>query len=244
MDSGYYAASAGLQARTQALDFIANNLANVETPGFRGQQSTFRSVLAGPAAAANGPLNRAINDFGVLGSSRVDLASGNLQPTGNPLDLALAGEGFFAVDTPAGVRYTRQGNFRISVAGQLVTAEGHRVLGESGPLLLAGGAPMVGGDGTLSVKGAVAGKLRLVQFPAGTNLTAESNALYAAPENTALPAKTTQVLGGTLESSNVQPLAALAALITVQRQAEMMQRAITLFHTEFHRIAATELPRV
>ena len=85
MDSGYYAACAGLAAQTQALELVANNLANLGTAGFRGQQATFRSLLAGGATVAWNPLNAAVNDFGVLSGSRVDLTSGNLVTTGNPL---------------------------------------------------------------------------------------------------------------------------------------------------------------
>src|SRR5271163_3392968 len=112
LNSGYYAACAGLQAQTQALEVIANNLANINTTGYRGQQPLFRSLLASSSGEFNDPLNQAINNFSALGGSRADLTPGNLQSTGNPLDLAVEGSGFFAIQTPAGTLYTRNGNFQ------------------------------------------------------------------------------------------------------------------------------------
>ncbi|MGC2197310.1 MAG: flagellar hook basal-body protein, partial [Terriglobales bacterium] len=128
MDSGYYAACAGLRARTQALEMVANNLANLNTTGYRAHEATFRSLLAGNAGASANSLNRAVNDFGVLGGSRMDLRAGNLGETGNPLDLAVEGDGFFAVQSRGEILYTRNGNFRLSSTGQLITAEGDAVL--------------------------------------------------------------------------------------------------------------------
>ena len=85
---------AGLRAQTQALELIASNVANINTTGYRGQQPMFRSLLASAGPELPDPLNHAINDFGVLGGSRTDLAPGNLDRTGNPLDLAIEGPGF------------------------------------------------------------------------------------------------------------------------------------------------------
>jgi flagellar basal-body rod protein FlgF len=125
VDSGYYAACAGLSARTQALEIVANNLANLNTTGFRSHEATFRSLLAGTARTSPNALNRAVNDFGVLGGSRVDLHAGSMEATGNPLDLAVEGDGFFAVQAKSQVLYTRNGNFRVSPSGQLMNAAGH-----------------------------------------------------------------------------------------------------------------------
>jgi hypothetical protein len=119
MDSGYYAACAGLAAQTQALELVANNLANLGTAGYRGQFATFRSLVAGGGTVAWNPLNAAVNDFGVLSGSRVDLASGSLVSTGNPLDLAVAGTGFFAASsTPAMAGFMRlpPGNWSLRMA--------------------------------------------------------------------------------------------------------------------------------
>jgi flagellar basal-body rod protein FlgF/flagellar basal-body rod protein FlgG len=112
MDSGLYAAYTGLLARTQALDTAANNLANAGTVGFRAQRDYFRSVLAGIASETSpSQVGDAVNDFGVLGGNLIDQGQGTVTATGNPLDLALNGPGFFAIQTNQGVQYTRDGGF-------------------------------------------------------------------------------------------------------------------------------------
>src|SRR6202040_2062222 len=120
MDSGYYAACAGLAAQTQALELVAHNLANLSTTGFRGEQTTFRSLLSGNPGGSANPLNVAINDFGVLSGSRLDLRAGSFASTGNPLDVAIAGSGFFTVQSAQGILYTRDGSFHLTDSGQLL----------------------------------------------------------------------------------------------------------------------------
>ena len=164
MDSGYYAACTGLRTQTQALDLIANNLANLGSAGYRAQQTQFQSILAASHSGLLDPLNRAVNNFNVLGGTRLDFSNGNLQTTGNALDLALEGSGFFAVLTRAGIRYTRNGSFQQSSDGKLVTAQGDAVLGEQGPIALPAGQVSISADGTLSVAGALAGKLKIVDL--------------------------------------------------------------------------------
>lgn len=244
MDSGYYAACAGLAAQTQALELVANNLANLGTAGYRGQQATFRSLLAGGGNVAGNPLNAVVNDFGVLGGSRVDLTPGNLTATGNPLDLAVAGAGFFSVQSPQGVVYTRNGGFHLTPSGQLATAQGDLVLGEQGAMTLPQGSVAVSADGTVSVDGAVIAKLRLAEFSPDTPLEAVGNALYAAPAGSALPPASSSIRQGMIEASNVSTVASVVQLIGVQRSAEMMQRALTLFDNQFNQTAAQDLPRV
>ncbi len=243
MNSGYYAACAGLRTQTQALEFIANNLANINTVGYRGQQATFRSFLATARNAAN-PLNRAINDFNILGGTRLDLSVGNLQPTGNPFDVALEGAGFFAVQTSAGTMYTRNGNFQAAANGQLITSAGDLVLGEDGPITVPSGDIAISADGTLSSAGAVVGKLRVVDFPADAGLVPQGNSYYVGPDAMAQPATRADVRQGMLESSNVNPVLGMVNLISVQRHADMMQRALSAYYNEFNRVATSDLPRV
>jgi flagellar basal-body rod protein FlgF/flagellar basal-body rod protein FlgG len=244
MDSGYYAACAGLAARTQALDLVAHNLANLGTAGFRGQQATFRSLVAGSGAVAWNPVNAAINNFGVMGGSRLDRASGSFNATGNPLDLSVAGDGFFTVQTPQGLAYTRDGAFHQTSSGQLVNAQGDAVLGEQGKIVLPNGAVAVSSDGTVSVNGAVVDKLRLVEFSPTINLEAVGNSLYTAPSNSALVPASSSVRQGMLEQSNVSPVESVVQLITIQRSAEMMQRAMSIFDTQFNQTAVQDLPKV
>ncbi len=243
MDSGYYAASAGLAAQMQALELVANNLANLGTAGYRGQQATFRSLLAGHNNLWN-PVNLSINNYGVLGGSATDMASGSLIPTGNSLDLAIAGKGFFVVPSSAGALYTRNGGFHRATDGRLLTAEGDPVLGEQGPIRLPSGVVSVAADGTISVDGVVAGKLRIAEFAPATPLAAAGKALYTAPQGSELPAASSSIRQGMIEQSNVSSVEAVVQLITIQRNAEMMQRALALFDVQLNQTAVQDLPRV
>ncbi len=249
MDSGYYAACAGLAAQMQALDLVAHNLANLGTTGYRGQQATFRTLLAGSPAVGWNPLNAALNNYGVLSGSRIDRATGNLNATGNPLDLSIAGPGFFVVRSDQGVVYTRDGGFHRAADGKLVTAAGDIVLaeqppGKQDPITLPEGAVSVSSDGTVSVAGVVIAKLRLAEFSDDTDLQAAGNARYAAPAGSELAAASSSVRQGMLEDSNVSPVAGAVELIVVQRNAEMMQRALSIFDSQFNQTAVQDLPKV
>ncbi len=253
MDSGLYAACAGLRAQSQALEVAAHNLANLNTTGFRGQEPTFQSLMAVSSPTVsnvlNNVLNSATNNFGVLEGTHMDMTAGNLETTGNPLDVGIEGGGFFAVQTASGTRYTRSGSFQVSSSGVLTTAAGDPVLGDpalgaKAVINVPAGTVSIASDGTLSVNGAVAGSIRLVEFAPGTKLTAEGETLIAAPEGSAKPAQQPALKQGTLESSNVSSIGSVVALIGVQRQAEMLQRALSLFDTEFNQIASTQLAKV
>lgn len=244
MDSGYYAATAGLAAQTQALELVAHNLANLSTAGYRGQQTTFRSLLAGNGVESANPLNAAVNNFGVLSGSRLDLSSGSLAPTGNPLDVAVAGSGFLAVQSAQGVLYTRDGSFHLTPTGQLVTSGGNGVLGEQGPVILPNGAVSISSDGTISVNGEVVDKLQLAEFSVGTNLTAVGNATYSAPAGSVVVAANSSVQQGMLEGSNVSPTEGVVELIAVQRNTEMLSRALSALDGQLNQIAVQDLPKV
>jgi len=244
MDSGYYAASTALVSRMQELDTIANNLANTSTIGYRAQRNVFSSVLADAGGAAASPLNQAINDYGILSGTTLDLSQGALQKTGNELDLAIQGPGYFVVQTANGPMYTRNGSFQVSAHGQLVTASGDAVMGDRGVINMAPGPVSISADGTISSNGAVSGKLDIVEFPADTQLTSEGNTYYSAPANTARPATQSDVRQGVLESSNVNPIEGLVQLVAAQRSAEMMQRALGMFNSEIDKTATQDLPKV
>jgi flagellar basal-body rod protein FlgF/flagellar basal-body rod protein FlgG len=232
-------------ARSQTLDLIANNLANVSTPGYRAQHDSFRSLLATSSGVSLSGLNQAVNDYSVLGGGQLDLSQGTLERTGNDLDLAIQGSGFFAVQTAGGPLYTRDGNFHVSPKGQLVTAAGDAVLGKDNRPISVVGAPVsVSPDGTISVNGALAGQLKLVDFPAGTSLEGVGKTYYSAPDKTAVPAAQANVQQGMLEGSNVNAVSSSIELITVQRYAELMQRALTMFHMEMNQVATQDLPKV
>jgi flagellar basal-body rod protein FlgF len=245
LDSGFYAACAGLRAQTQALEVIANSVANLNTAGYRGQQPMFRSLLAGAGGQLANPLNQAINDFGVLEGTRTDLSAGNLERTGNALDLAIEGNGFFAFQSQGQTLYTRNGNFQISRKGQLTTAAGDLVLGEQGEAItMPTGEISISPDGTISSAGAVAGKIKVVEFIAGATPLPAGNSSYSAAANAVRPSLSSNVRQGMLESSNVNSVKAVVDMIAVQRHAEMLERAMSVFESNLDHIAANDLPKV
>jgi flagellar basal-body rod protein FlgF len=245
MDSGYYAAMTGLVARTQALDAAAANLANAQTPGYRAEREFFRSVLLGPDALES-QLGQTVNNYGLLGGDRLSMAQGAIQETGNPLDLAIEGQGFFIVQTPSGPRYTRDGSFHRAPSGQLVTKEGEAVLSAAGqPILIPPGEVAVGADGAISVAGGVVAQVGVYTFPPGTELAPEGANRYISPAGAnAAPATEASVHQGAIESANQDVVQGSLDLIVMQRQAEMMQRALTVFHTDFNKFATEDLPRI
>jgi flagellar basal-body rod protein FlgF len=244
MDSGFYAACTALMSKTQAMESVANNLANVNTSGFRAQRNQFSSVLADASVTGSSPLNLAVNNYGVLGGTRLDLSQGSLETTGNDLDFAIDGPGFFAVQTAAGRKYTRSGNFQVAANGQLITAGGDPVLGEKGAINVSGGKVHLGSDGTISVNGAVVGQLKIVDFPSSTQLEAMGKTYYSAPAGSEIGAKQVSVQQGVIEASNVNPVTSAVDLINIQRQSEMMGRALSFFNTDLDKTATEDLPRV
>ena len=245
MDSGYYAAMTALLARTQALDTAAANLANAQTPGYRAERAYFRSVLLGPDALGS-QLGKTVNNFGLLGGDQLNLGQGPLQQTGNPLDLAIEGQGFFQIQTANGARYTRDGSFHRSQAGLLVTAKNEPVLSSDGkPIPVPPGDVSVGADGVLSVAGGTVATVGVFTFAPGEQLTPEgANRYVAAQGATPSLSKEADVHQGAIESANEDAIQGTLDLIVMQRQAEMMQKALTVFHTEFNKFASEDLPRV
>lgn len=245
MDSGYYAAMTGLVARTQALDTAATNLANAQTPGYRAEREYFRSVLLGPDAE-DSQLGQAANRYGILGGDRLSMVQGPTQETGNPLDLAVLGDGFFAVQTANGVRYTRDGSFHRSQQGQLVTEKNEPVLSaKSKPIAIPPGRVSVGADGVLSVDGGAVDNVGVFRFASASQLSPEGANRYRAADGAApTPAADAAIRSGALEGANQDVVQGTLDLMMMQRQAEMMQKALTIFHTDFNKFAAEDLARV
>jgi flagellar basal-body rod protein FlgF len=244
MSSGYYAACAGLIARTQALDTVANNLANGSTPGFRASRNVFSSILMAAGDSSLSVLNQDANDYGVLGDVKLDTSQGALERTGNDLDVAMEGPGYFAVQTASGLAYTRGGNFRVSPQMQLITSSGDPVLGDNGLITLAGGPVSISEDGTISINGAISGRLKMVEFPPSAQIQSAGGTYYTVPVGTAAVAGGSKVRQGMLESSNVNPVTSVVELITAQREVETMRRVLTMFSNEIDKTACQELPRV
>jgi flagellar basal-body rod protein FlgF len=245
MDSGLYAACTALMARTEALDTIANNLANSSTGGFRARHTTYGSVLAGFGQTLGSTMNSVINHYGLLGESHLDMKSGPLEPTGNNLDVGIDGPGFLTVQTSNGTAYTRNGALKISGDGQLVTVAGDPVMGDSGAITIPAGATVsISADGTISANGAVAGKLKLVEFLASADPQSQGATNYTAAPDQIVDATSSQVRQGMLEGSNVNPVSSVVELIDAQRAAEGMRHALTMIDSEINKTASQDLPRV
>lgn len=257
MDSGFYSSFAGFAARMDALDVVANNLANTNTVGYKSHLEFYRSFaasLAGqspliPATNLSQALNQSINQFGILGGSRMDMSQGTLESTGNNTDVALEGSGYFTVLTRNGVRYTRNGSFRLDKNRRLVTEQGDPVLSrqpdqQNKPIQIPSGQISISPDGSISVAGALVARLRIEDFPAGTQLAPEGQTYLAAPAAASPVASSANVRQGMLETSNSDPVRSTVALIDLQRTAQIMEKALSIFHNEFNRTAAQDLPRV
>lgn len=245
MNSGLYGACAGLMARTQALDTIAANVANSSSAGFQGEENVFGTVLA--EASRHGrmsALNKVTNSFSQVGDTQLNSAQGVITHTGNDLDLAIEGTGYFKVQSATGVAYTRNGHFHADANGRLVTDAGEPVLGDGGVIQLAKGKVSISANGTISCDGVISGKLSLVAFAPGTKLINHGGSEFGAPAGSELPASQTSLQQGALEGSNVSPMEGVVQLITAQRAAESMRHALTLIDGEMDRSTVQDLARV
>lgn len=244
MNSGFYSSFSGFAARMDALDLVANNLANANTVGFKSQHAFYRSFAAWLQPSLSTPINDAVNHYGVLGGARLDLSPSSLEPTGNDTDVALEGPGFFTIQAKNGLRYTRAGNFSLNAQRQLVTAQGDLVQGDQGPIQIPSGQLSISPDGTVSVDGTLVSKLKIADFAPNTQLTLEGSTYFVAPQGAVKPASAPNVRQGNLEASNTDSVRGAVALIEVERNAQLMEKALSIFHNEFNRTAATQIPLV
>lgn len=231
MSHGIYSALSGAIAQQRALDVVANNVANVGTTGYRADRAVFEEALT---AAEPDALGRSQLRFTAVGEISTVDSPGVLRQTDNSLDVALQGDGYFAVRTAAGERFTRAGAFVTDGDGTLRTLGGAAVLDTRGrPLSLPSEASqiLIAPDGTISADGADLGGLRVVRFATPDALSKEGGTLFAAREGTrALPVDDrTQVVQGHVELSNVNAVAGLNELITVSRSFEAFQKVIETF---------------
>jgi flagellar basal-body rod protein FlgF len=252
MDSGLYAAYTGLMARTQALDTAANNLANVGTNGFRAQRDHFAGLIAASLDQQGqfaSQVGQSVNGFSVLGGTTLDLGQGQLTSTGNPLDLAIHGPGFFAVRTANGIRYTRDGQFMRSNTGVLQDSSNEPILdAKLKPITIPTGNIHIAADGNISVTtsdgSAIVGKLAVFDFADKSALSAEGSNQFSIALGTKPIPSTATLQQGAIEAGNEDAVHGTMQLVLVQRQAEMMQKALSVFNNEFDKTATEDLPRV
>lgn len=221
MNRGIYPPLAGALALERRLEVLSHNIGNVHTTGFKKDTPLFATILG----QASGPSVAGIDLFPVIDGLPADRSQGVLVHTGQPLDVALEGEGFFVVETNQGVQYFRGGSFYRNIQGIMVTHTGDPVLGKKGPIKLPIGDVGIDGDGSIRVNNKVVDRLRIEQAPQGEELSKIGDLYWTAPKK-GIPVVDTKVQQGMLEKSNVNPALDMVEIIKVTREYEQMQRAI------------------
>ena len=242
MDYGLYNAFLGMRARQRTLEALANNIANASTTGFKAERLVYSAFEAERKAAGD----RQNIVAGVSTSSGTNFSAGTIQQTGRSLDIAIEGDAFLQIQTPRGVRYTRAGNLSLDANGQLVTKNGDLVVGERGAITVPKGEISIGADGSLGVGKRVFEKLKLVRFenPAAA-LTKEGDALFIATGAEAPQENVnSRVIQGALESSNVNSITEMVAMINNSREFESMQKSLTLLMNDLGRKIAGEIGKI
>jgi len=207
-------------AQSQRLNQISNNLANVDTPGYKKEDVTFWEMLY----TTNHNRPRVGKALKIVTNQQ----EGSAKNTGNQLDFAISGDGFFKLQTPQGVRYSRAGNFLLNSEGQLVNPNGHLVLGDGGPIVINGNEVSVATDGSLTVDGINTGRLDIATFTNLTDIEKEGTNLFRLKNEEAQeqPATDFAVRQGFLESSNVSLLSEMTSMIDLHRAYEAQQKVI------------------
>lgn len=231
------------------MDVVANNVANVNTNGYKADKSLFEEYLKTGAHEDNFiGRDRAVSYVLDSGTYK-DFSQGPTEPTKNPLDVAIDGGGFLVVQTPAGERYTRNGSLQINNQGQLVTAAGDPVLGNAGPIVFqqTDHDVSIAADGNVTVQegtsrtDAVRGKLRIVRFADVQSLQKEGSNLYSAAAGAAQPDTASKLQQGFIEKSNVNSVTEMSRLIEVTRTytqiANLLQQESDLHKTAIEKLA-------
>jgi len=222
MDSPGYIVLSRMVAQTRTTAVLAHNMANADTPGFQVERPIYASFEAKDALRRGSEAARSV-DYSWDRATWRDTTAGPLQQTGNPLDLALPGDGLFVVETPRGERYTRAGHFALDATGRVVTQEGYPVLNtNSRPLTVAPGDSQltVAADGTLSSQNGPIGRIRVVRFENPQRLQAEGDRLFAAADAPAEVARP-GIVEGALEGSNVRPIMEITRMTDELREFQM-----------------------
>ena len=211
-NAGYIALSRQMTLRRE-MDVIANNMANLNTPAYKGQSMLFVEYLE---TSDTGEKMSFVQDVSLVRN----LTEGQMTSTDNPLDVAISGEGYFEIETPVGPRYTRDGVFQLNGNGEVVTASGQRVLGEGGtPITLPPNSAgvTITRDGTISTDQGPAGRLRVVRFENEQAMVKMEDGLYDADGQDPRPAEGAEVMQGMVEGSNVQGIIELTRMIETVR---------------------------
>ncbi|MEX2288671.1 MAG: flagellar hook basal-body protein [Planctomycetaceae bacterium] len=229
MVPGLYSAASGLDVAALNQDVIARNLANSDVPGFRRGQVSFGSFEG--ALGQFGGVSVGTSTPGTTDAvMHTDFAPGSFQHTGNPLDVAILGEGFFVLEGSSGPLYTRNGVFHLSAEGQLVSGSGLPVQGGGGPITIPKEAPLstvrIMSDGSVSANGVQVGKLQIVDFSDKDQLTSVGTTAFSATNSSAAQPVASIVEQGSRELSNVNAVEELTRMIINMRLYEAAQRAL------------------
>ncbi|RMF59023.1 MAG: flagellar basal-body rod protein FlgF [Calditrichaeota bacterium] len=222
MLKGLFINKSGMLAQQRRLDVAANNLANLNTIGFKRETVFFRKLLDAMAESDTVDANR------TPGASHIDFRQGTLKETGNPLDVAIVGEGFFVVQAEEGELLTRNGNFQLDGEGRLVTLEGFPVATDGGEIQISGGRLTFSEKGEIMVDGQIVGRLKLVTVDDPQLLEQRGNTFFAQGKASIsdLSAEKVNLRAGYLETSNVDPLQEMITMIEVNREYELGQKSI------------------
>ena len=234
MSDAVYQATAGALMQQYRLDILSNNLANVNTVGFKEDRAHFEllEVEPTPLPEEDGEAMPSIGPV-LLGDpsleSYVNFSQGSLRQTGNSLDLAIEGDGFFNVQTPEGVKYTRNGNFVLGENGLLMTPQGYPVLGQGGNIQLEEDAPFtIDREGNIEVNGSTVGSIQVTHFPDSQNLQKAGELLFTALDDgtSAIPSENFAMMQGYLELANVDPVRGMVEMIEALRVFEAYQKTL------------------
>lgn len=226
----------------ESLDLLANNLANASAPGFKVDREFYNTYLSADAAESQGDGSGSV--MPVIEKQWTDYSQGSLTHTGNSLDVALKSKGFFVALSPSGPLLTRDGSFRLSPGGDLETQDGLKLRGQDGnPIQLDASKPVeITGEGEIRQDGQAVAQLDVVDKRTGTDLSKHGMNYYDFPQGgvDTTPADLQQ---GSLESANFQPAESAVRLVTVMRQFEMLQRAVSI-GTDMNRQVVEQVARV
>ena len=234
MDQIAATAASGLRARMEALDILSNNLANSNTGGFKLDREFYSLYQGEQTMPADG---QQATTLPVIQKGWTDFQQGLITETGNPLDVALSGKGFFTVDGPSGPLYTRNGAFKLSPAGVLTTTDGYPVRSVAPPnqppkkiVALSQSPIQISPDGTVQQDGQALGQIQLVNFTDSNALNKVGNSYYRVtdPKLKGTPAVDATVSQGKIENSNVAPAESAVRLVDLMRQYEMLQKAVSV----------------
>lgn len=219
MINGMLESSRGCMKEELRMDIISSNLANINVIGFKKDRISFQKILNQASVSADAPANVTILP---------DMEQGDLTATGNELDLAISGKGFFKVNTANGIRYTRKGNFTLDPKGMLITQSGDQVMGKSGPIKIVGNNISIDKKGNIQTSMGQIGKLDIVDFDDYKGIAKEGKNLFINPQNkteTAIPSETS-VNQGYTELSNVNAAEEMVNMINATRAFESYQKSM------------------